>query len=281
MLDEVPCNIDSRHQNPFVGKPSGDWKGLKTNGINFMMSLKPLEEGNNRGIFTNLLDTFLSREKALKLHFPEDLAHIELNRVYRCTNNISEFYQEIIKCLNQSRFNFVPKINASSKSYDPGHDIHGENPEILFLKKCTCIFYCKTPVEHLLIPNQTNIIALLKRVELKLKMKITVLIDTSVASQKCVNWLVTELQNGNLSDKFVVKTIAQCRGLEFPALVTISNEGYRIPTPLWKSSLLDAWTRVTSALFIIHMERQNFVFTDMLKHAIENQVAPKAIEQDN
>ena len=107
--------------------------------------------------------------------------------------------------------------------YDPGHDIHGENPKILFLKKCTCIFYCKTPVEHLLIRNQTNIIALLKRLESKLKIKITVLIDTSVASQKCVNWLVAELQNGNLSEKFDVKTIAQCRGLEYSALVTISK----------------------------------------------------------
>ena len=140
----MPCNIDSKHQNPFFGRPSGDWKGLNTNGINLIMSLKPCEEGNNRGIITNLIDTMLSREKSVELFFPENISHIELKRVFRCTQNISDFYKEIIDYLNQSKFNFVPKINASSILYGSGHEIFGENPEVLFLEKCKCKFYCKT-----------------------------------------------------------------------------------------------------------------------------------------
>ena len=149
----MPCNIDSKHQNPFFGRPSGDWSGLKPHGVHLMMSLKPVEEVNTRGVFSGLVDTLLSRERAVDLYFPECLTQIKLNRVYRCTQNISTFHEEISKSLNKSTTNFSPKINTSSKSPRPGHEIHGETPEILFLSKCSCFFYCEIPVEHLLKQN--------------------------------------------------------------------------------------------------------------------------------
>ena len=39
LLDEVPCNSDPGFECVFHGKPSGDWKGIKTNGVNLMMGL--------------------------------------------------------------------------------------------------------------------------------------------------------------------------------------------------------------------------------------------------
>ena len=201
LLDEVPCNIDSKHQNPFFGRPCGDWRSLKTNGINLMMALKPLEEVNCRGVFSNLIDKILSREKSVKLFFPEDLPHINLKRVYRYTKQISEFNEKIIMCLNQSKWNFSPKINASSASYISGHEIHGEIPEILFLNNCPCKFYCQTPVEHFMIPNKAKIQAILERIQSKVSSAITVLIDTSSGSRTCVNWLMEQFNEGRESNK--------------------------------------------------------------------------------
>ena len=245
------------------------------------MSLKPVEEVNSRGVFSGLVDTLLSRERAVNLCFPQCLTQIRLTRVYRCTQNISTFHEEISKSLNKSTTNFSPKINTSSKSPKPGHEIHGESPEILFLSKCSCFFYCEIPVEHLLKQNQTKIITLLKRIQTKLGTKITVIIDISTAVQDCVVWLKAELQKESLIRNIDVKSITECRGLEFSALVTISNEGYRVTRPLWKCSLIDVWTRVTSALFIVHMERRfpANVFSNVLKDALEKQVALIAEEQ--
>ena len=79
-----------------------------------------------------------------------------------------------------------------------------------------------------MISNQNHILSALSRIESKLKTKITVLIDTSVDSEKCVDWLLSILQAENQVEKFNVKTIDQCRGMEYSALVTISNEGFRI-----------------------------------------------------
>ena len=43
---------------------------------------------------------------------------------------------------------------------------------------------------------------------------------------------------------------------------------------------LDAWTRVTSSLYIIHMEYKYGPLTDGLKDALKNKVAQVAEEQD-
>ena len=85
LVDEVPCNSDPGFGNIFWGSSSGDWKGLKTNGVNLIMALKPIDNSS-----------ILSRKKTIDLHFPEDIAHLQLSRVYRCTKNIAEFYQKIV-----------------------------------------------------------------------------------------------------------------------------------------------------------------------------------------
>ena len=79
-------------------------------------------------------------------------------------------------------------------------------------------------------------------------------------SSKCVDWIKENLRKKNLTNHDIqVKTIDQCRGLEYEFLVTISNAsnsrgGYVAKT----SPILDLYTRVTSSLFIIHMNDKSF-----------------------
>ena len=67
---------------------------------------------------------------------------------------------------------------------------------------------------------------------------------TSKQAQECNNWLKTELNKENVTiTNIVFKTIGQCRGLEFPVLLTISFSNYYISA----SITLDVWTRVTTS----------------------------------
>ena len=63
LLDEVPCNSDPGFDNICYGRPSGDWKGLKTNGVNLIMALKPIDNSSSKGMFSYLIDNILSRKK--------------------------------------------------------------------------------------------------------------------------------------------------------------------------------------------------------------------------
>ena len=276
LLDEVPCNGDSGKW--YNRRPSGDWKGLKTYGVNLMMVLKPISSFSIQGIDAHLVDKIMSRKRAIDLCFPENFAHLQLSRIYRCTKNIVEFYEEIVKHVNINVFNKVNfGINSSSISYSPGHEIHGDYPEVLFLAKCNCYGYCKNPVEELLQANKTKILAMLKRIKSKFSLsEITVLIDIKNDDQKCVNWLRTELmkENGTVGN-IVFKTIEQCRGLEFPVLLTISeNSNYYM-----RSKSLDAWTRVTASLFIIQMKDTSTVSQGLIA-CLKKKVAKRAEEQE-
>ena len=77
-----------------------------------------------------------------------------------------------------------------------------------------------------------------------------------------------------------VKVIEECRGLEFKALLTINNDSNKGARTLGDSSVMDAWTRVTSSLFIIHMECKNSKLTSGLKVALKSQLARPALEQE-
>ena len=285
LLDEVPCNSDPGIDKTFYGKPSGDWKGLKRNGVNLMMALKPIENSGFSGIFSNLIDKIISRKIAIDLYFPEDIAHLKLNRIYRCTKNIAEFYEEIVTHVNQPEVtgrNYG--INSSSISNSPGHEIHGDRPEVLLLSRCICFGFCKNPVEHLFQANRTKILAMIKRIQSKFtKLEVTVLIETFKDDQKCVNWLKTELkeEDGAISN-IVFKTIGQCRGLEFPVLLTIDDGGsnYRLEYLASASTTLDTWTRVTASLFIIQINEEYSSVTQGLKNCVKNQVAKQAEEQE-
>ena len=137
-MDEVPCNSDFGHPNFLWGRSSsGDWKGLNSNGVNLMMALKPVED-ESRGIFTALADTILSRETGVDLCFPEDIVQLKLQRIFRCTQNITQFYEMVFKSLNKNFINYSTNVNSSSISYSPGHEIYGEPPEILLLPQCNC-----------------------------------------------------------------------------------------------------------------------------------------------
>ena len=68
------------------------------------------------------------------------------------------------------------------------------------------------------------------------------------------------------------------RGLEFPVLLTISTNGYNIGFA--STRVLDAWTRVTASLFIIHMENQYSAVTQGLIGCIRKQVARQSEEQE-
>ena len=43
-------------------------------------------------------------------------------------------------------------------------------------------------------------------------------------SKKCAKWLKEQLKKENIISNLIVKTVKECRGQEFPALVTISND---------------------------------------------------------
>ena len=244
-----------------------------------MMALKPIENAGSKGFFSYLLDKILSRKIGVDLCFPEDIAHLQLSRIYRCTKNIAEFYEAIVTHINKPGLTGIDYgFNRSSISYSPGHEIHGDYPEVLLLPKCICFRYCKNPVEHLLQADKTQILAMLKRIQSKFSVsEVTVLIDTLKDQQKCVNWLKAELikENGNIG-KIVFKTIRECRGLEFPVLLTISDGSYFGTA----STTLDAWTRVTASLFIIQMEDEYSAEVRGLKDCLKKQVAKQAEEQE-
>ncbi len=62
----------------------------------------------------------------------------------------------------------------------------------------------------------------------------------------------------------------QCRGVEYPVLVTFT-QGWGGYTTI--SSLLDVCTRVTSALFMVHMERSYDLLSDGLRVALQQREA--------
>ena len=79
---------------------------------------------------------------------------------------------------------------------------------------------------------------------------ITVIITTYKDNQECTDWLKEVLKEEGV-DRVDVKMLSHCRGVEYPELVNIS-EGDTIGEE--GSVLLDAWTRVTSSLYIHHSQ---------------------------
>jgi hypothetical protein len=136
------------------------------------------------------------------------------------------FFEVIVKHLNNYVVTSV-SINSNAISFGSGHEIYGATPEILFIPKCNCFGNCKTPLEHLFISHKTKIFAILNRISSTLKSKnLVVILTVGPETPKCVDWLNTELLSKKSTLKYVdVKTIEQSRGLEFPALLTISTEG--------------------------------------------------------
>ena len=268
ILDEVPCNSDSVPK--FVwGGPSGDWRGLKTNGVNVMMALTPIEEPFSRGILRMLLDHFLLKNQGVDIQLPENLSQLKLDRVYRCTQNMLKFHKQVAENNNKSPIAYS-KLNSSSCSYSPGHEIIGNKPNLVILPSCGCFFACNDPLGHLLIKHWTKIFATLKSVAIKSAREniVTIVIATAKKSLTCVEWVKAELQRHHFSKKIDVKTIDQCRGNEYETLVTISNQpnsrGGHLPWLQENHSqnhqqgrpayaLIDLFTRVTTSLFIIHM----------------------------
>ena len=51
-LDEVPCNSNKCGLKLAWGKSSGDWRGLNSNGVNLMLALRPIGEGDTRAVYT-------------------------------------------------------------------------------------------------------------------------------------------------------------------------------------------------------------------------------------
>ena len=276
-MDEVPCNSDPGFDDIFYRRPSGNWKGLKKNGVNLMMALKPVGSSGLIGIFQYMLNKIMSRKTAINLCFPEDIGHLQLSRIYRCTNNITELYEEIIAHMNKpNQLNYG--INSSSILYSPGHEIHGDSPEVLLLPRCDCFDHCKIPVKHLLQANKTKILSMLKRIQSKFTvLEVTVLIETLIDNQKCGDWMKRELKKADYSiGNIVYKTIGQCRGLEFPVLLTISDSNKPRMTP----TTLDTWTRVAVSLFIIQMDEEYSAVSRGLKNCLKKQIAKQAEEQE-
>ena len=263
LLDEVPCNTNYNS--------SGDWSGLKRNEINLMMALKPIGD----------VSTDTSNE--IELHFPGDIEHLKLDRVYRCTQTILNFYKTVVKRLDADS-NFTNFNSNSSTSYNPGHEIFGDLPEILLMpecKMCPTNTFCRTQLTHSLkeFQNKIKILAFLYRFQTKLKpMRITVIIDFERGRERYIHWLTEELEAKGIADTIEVKVKEECRGMEFPAVITITGYGGGRSS---ESPIIDAWTRVTSCLGIIHVDDGFYkVFQNGLQDAIKQNVAKKAEEQD-
>ena len=190
-----------------------------------MMALKPTQEGSNKGLSNLFYNAWYSNGNALDLNFPENIPNLNLQRIYRCTENIRMFFEVIVKNLNNYVVTSV-SINSNAISFRSGHEIYGATPEILFIPKCNCFGNCKTPLEHLFISHKTKIFEILNRISLTLKSKnLVVILTVGPDTQKCVDWLNEELTKKSTLKNVDVKTIEQSRGLEFPALLTISTEG--------------------------------------------------------
>ena len=263
LLDEVPCN------SSYDG--SGDWSGLKRNEVHLMMALKPIVD------FDLFWFGFGAVSASIELHFSDDMENLQLNRVYRCTQFILSFYKTVVKRMKADEYGTT--FNSfSATSYEPGHEIFGDLPEILLFPQCyQCLSYCVQPWTHNLMEftKKTKILALLKRLQTKLKpMRITVIIDIRFEKQKCIEWLIEELEEKGMAEAFDVKVIEECRGMEFPAVVTITGR-------LDSSLIIDTWTRVTSSMSVIHVDSGiNKAFKNGLEDAMKNNVAKKAEEQD-
>ena len=96
-----------------------------------------------------LADYILSREN-IDLKLPTSLREIKLTRMFRCTQSIGRFLEQVINSSKMCYTNLSPNINSHSISFKPGHEIFGDIPEIILLPKCTCKKHCVKPLEHLL-----------------------------------------------------------------------------------------------------------------------------------
>ena len=139
-------------------------------------------------------------------------------------------------------------------------------------------------MEHIFVQNKTKILSLLKRIQGKVNnQNIVVLIEVFEETEKCLNWLQQEVEDDRelITDNIVVKTIEECRGREFPVLMTITQEGVRNIGSNIQSSVIDTLTRVTSSLSIIHMERKYHSRVSAgLTDALEKELAQKAVEYE-
>ena len=137
-------------------------------------------------------------------------------------------------------------------------------------------------MKHLFLQHKSQIIAFIKRALLKnLMTELTILIDTFPSSEECITFVREELEKNHLSIHVIVKNIKECRGLEYHSLMTITKDANSSARPSGDSSVIDAWTRVTSSLFIIHMEGKYAKLSNGLKDSIKNQLAQEAEEQEN
>ena len=113
-------------------------------------------------------------------------------------------------------------------------------------------------------------------------MRITAIIDIGFENQECIEWLIEELEEKGMAEAFDVKDIKDCRGMEFPAVVTISAglAGYASNVES-SPPVIDSWTRVTSSMSLIHVDNGfDSTFKRGLEDAMKDNVAKKAEEQD-
>ena len=104
-------------------------------------------------------------------------------------------------------------------------------------------------LEHLFISHKTKIFEILNRISLTLKSKnLVVILTVGPDTQKCVDWLNEELTKKSTLKNVDVKTIEQSRGLEFPALLTISTEG--------KIAMELSEAHITGDFFLLYDEKK-------------------------
>ena len=266
LVDEIPFNSN---EDGYSIIPSGDWTGLKPDGVHLMMALQPFKSRGDYG------HPSIPSIENIKIVLPGDLLHLELRRVYRTTVSLSRLFDSVAKSLEEPQgATAISHANVQRPSFfQPGHEILGEVPKALLIPRCECVMCCRNPLQHLFQAHRSLIIKLLKGLHSqKIQEEVTIIVECDNHLSECVDWLTKEVTQENLK-RINVKTVDQCRGVEFPVLVTITTGGYY-------GHVFDAWTRVTSTLVIIHMDTVgNSFYTSALKKALEDKVLESAEEQ--
>lgn len=267
---------DEMNPNPEASNLDNmDWRALDTSGLNLILSLKPLTSDFSP----------ISSSSPPQVLSPSNLPIIRLSRVLRCTQAISNLVQGIFKCIPATGdSNYNPKRNFSLKKVTPGHEIHGQVPELVALPICNiavpnsgCMAspspsgWCDKPVEHLIKPNIVALENILTRLITRDNIPhqdITVLVQT-YDDTAALAWLVNHFRHTQVQ----VKTLDQFRGMESPVLIFVSDRNGTI----FSRDLADALegiTRVTSRLIIVFKDtRGGHGLSDILIRMVKQGLA--------
>ena len=143
---------------------------------------------------------------------PAHMHNIVLSRVYRPTQNIAA----IVNNTEDYRTSF---FSGST----PGHEVLGDLPEVLTLGDCGCWWskYCRNPQHHILGRHLQKIVSVARRLREE-NGEVTIILDMDCNFSSTLRPI---LETQGLAD-CSVKTMSDCRGVEYNTVLVISTQRY-------------------------------------------------------